>query len=255
MKQLIEIQDLVFSYAKELVLDRVNASFERGKFSIILGRNGSGKSTMFNILAGLEKKYHGQVCFDGQERRAIKLGKEKYMRIGFLNQFHQTTFPFTVKEVILTGRASFAKFAPAEQDFQEVVDILSRFQLSRLIDKPYTSLSGGERQLVLLCRVLVQKPEVLMLDEPTNHLDLHYQVAVLKCIKQLAEEGTTVLCVMHDPNLAFMYGERFYLMQNKQLIDIQEVQGEELHRLLEETYQLTLHRIDNQGKPMFMPLI
>jgi iron complex transport system ATP-binding protein len=255
MKQLIHINDLFFSYGKEIVLDKVNASFEQGKLSIILGRNGSGKSTMFNILAGLEKKYEGSVSFDGQERRMIKPGKEQHIRIGFLNQFHQTTFPFTVKEVILTGRASFAKFSPSEQDFEEVEGILSRFGLSYLINKPYTSLSGGERQLVLLCRVLVQKPEVLMLDEPTNHLDLHYQVAVLKCIKQLAEEGTTVLCVMHDPNLAFMYGERFYLMQEKQLIDIQEVQGEELHQLLETTYQLPLHRIDNQGKTMFMPLI
>ncbi|KZE84046.1 iron ABC transporter [Myroides marinus] len=255
MKQLIHINDLSFSYGKEIVLDKVNASFEQGKLSIILGRNGSGKSTMFNILAGLEKKYEGSVSFDGQERRMIKPGKEQHIRIGFLNQFHQTTFPFTVKEVILTGRASFAKFSPSEQDFEEVEGILSRFGLSHLINKPYTSLSGGERQLVLLCRVLVQKPEVLMLDEPTNHLDLHYQVAVLKCIKQLAQEGTTVLCVMHDPNLAFMYGERFYLMQEKQLIDIQEVQGEELHQLLETTYQLPLHRIDNQGKTMFMPLI
>ncbi|MDM1349806.1 ABC transporter ATP-binding protein [Myroides marinus] len=255
MKQLIHINDLSFSYGKEIVLYKVNASFEQGKLSIILGRNGSGKSTMFNILAGLEKKYEGSVSFDGQERRMIKPGKEQHIRIGFLNQFHQTTFPFTVKEVILTGRASFAKFSPSEQDFEEVEGILSRFGLSHLINKPYTSLSGGERQLVLLCRVLVQKPEVLMLDEPTNHLDLHYQVAVLKCIKQLAEEGTTVLCVMHDPNLAFMYGERFYLMQEKQLIDIQEVQGEELHQLLETTYQLPLHRIDNQGKTMFMPLI
>ncbi|MDM1347434.1 ABC transporter ATP-binding protein [Myroides marinus] len=255
MKQLIHINDLSFSYGKEIVLDKVNTSFEQGKLSIILGRNGSGKSTMFNILAGLEKKYEGSVSFDGQERRMIKPGKEQHIRIGFLNQFHQTTFPFTVKEVILTGRASFAKFSPSEQDFEEVEGILSRFGLSHLINKPYTSLSGGERQLVLLCRVLVQKPEVLMLDEPTNHLDLHYQVAVLKCIKQLAEEGTTVLCVMHDPNLAFMYGERFYLMQEKQLIDIQEVQGEELHQLLETTYQLPLHRIDNQGKTMFMPLI
>jgi iron complex transport system ATP-binding protein len=255
MKQLIHINNLSFSYGKEIVLDKVNASFEQGKLSIILGRNGSGKSTMFNILAGLEKKYEGSVSFDGEERRMIKPGKEQHIRIGFLNQFHQTTFPFTVKEVILTGRASFAKFSPSEQDFEEVEGILSRFGLSHLINKPYTSLSGGERQLVLLCRVLVQKPEVLMLDEPTNHLDLHYQVAVLKCIKQLAEEGTTVLCVMHDPNLAFMYGERFYLMQEKQLIDIQEVQGEELHQLLETTYQLPLHRIDNQGKTMFMPLI
>jgi iron complex transport system ATP-binding protein len=251
MKQFIQLQHVSFAYEKQLVLNQINASFEKGKLSVILGRNGSGKSTMFNILAGLEKKYEGQVFFDGIERK----GSRHPIRLGFLNQFHQTTFPFTVREVILTGRASFSSFKPSAEDHREVEEIVARFQLTYLIDKPYTALSGGERQLVLLCRVLVQKPAVLMLDEPTNHLDLHYQVAVLKCIKQLANEGTTILCVMHDPNLAFMFGDRFYLMQNNQLIDIQSLENKEVHQLLEETYQLPLHPLDNQGKLMFMPLI
>lgn len=252
MKQFIQLHQVSFAYDKQLVLDQVDASFEKGKLSIILGRNGSGKSTMFNILAGLEKKYQGQVFFDGIERK----GKQIHpIRLGFLNQFHQTTFPFTVREVILTGRASFSAFNPSAEDQQEVEEIVARFQLSHLIDKPYTALSGGERQLVLLCRVLVQKPAVLMLDEPTNHLDLHYQVAVLKCIKQLANEGTTILCVMHDPNLAFMFGDRFYLMQNNRLIDIQALENKEIQHVLEETYQLPLHPLNNQGKLMFMPLI
>jgi len=255
MKQLITIHNLSFSYGNEVILDNINASFELGKLSIILGRNGSGKSTMFNILAGLEKKYTGDVFFKDQERRAIKLGSQKQIRIGFLNQFHQTTFPFSVKDVLLTGRDSFSKFAPSKEDIEEVENILIRFNLFHLINKPYTSLSGGERQLVLLSRVLVQKPDVLMLDEPTNHLDVHYQVAVLKCIQQLAKEGTTILCVMHDPNLAFMFGDRFYLMQDKNLIDIENLEDDAIHKLLEKTYQLPLHRINNQGKTMFMPLI
>lgn len=247
MKPLIYLHNLSFSYGKDLVLDGVNAAFEQGKLSVILGRNGSGKSTLFSILANLEKKYKGSISFDGKERNKL--------RIGFLNQFHQTTFPFTVKEVILTGRASFSKFSPTTTDLEEVHAVLNRFNLTHLIDKPYTALSGGERQLVLLCRILVQKPEILMLDEPTNHLDLHYQVAVLECMKQLTQEGMTILCIMHDPNLAFMYGDRFYLMQKKQLTDMQTLQKGELHRLLEETYQLPLYALDNQGKLMIAPLI
>lgn len=255
LKDFIHLQKVSFAYDKnnkQLVLNQVNASFEKGKLSIILGRNGSGKSTMFTILAGLEKKYEGEIYIDGLSRKETKTPS---IRLGFLNQFHQTTFPFTVREVILTGRASFSSFKPSTEDQREVEAIIARFDLSHLIDKPYTALSGGERQLVLLCRVLVQKPDILMLDEPTNHLDLHYQVAVLQCIKQLANEGTTVLCVMHDPNLAFMYGERFYVMQNNKLVDIQALSSNEVHSLLEETYQLPLHLLDNQGKRMFMPLI
>lgn len=255
MKSIVNIENLSFSYGKELALDKLNAHFYEGKLSIILGRNGSGKSTLFNIMAGLQKKYEGQVYFDGTERRKIGTGKNRSIRIGFLNQFHQTTFPFTVQEVIMTGRASFQNFAPSSQDQEEVKTILERFKLLHLINKSYMSLSGGERQLVLLCRVLVQKPEILMLDEPTNHLDLHYQIAVLKCIKQLAEEGTTVLCVMHDPNLAFMYADYLYVMQNKQLVNIERLESVDLQSLLEETYQLPLVQLDNQGKVLFVPKI
>ncbi|MDM1044661.1 ABC transporter ATP-binding protein [Myroides sp. 1354] len=247
MKPFIHLHNLSFSYGKDCVLAGLDASFEKGKLSVILGRNGSGKSTLFSILAGLEQKFTGHISFDGKERSNLK--------IGFLNQFHQTTFPFTVKEVVLTGRASFSRWSPTATDIEEVHHILTRFNLIHLINKPYTALSGGERQLVLLCRILVQKPDILMLDEPTNHLDLHYQVAVLQCMKQLAQEGMTILCIMHDPNLAFMYGDQFYLMQNKQLTNMQTLQKEEFHHALEETYQLPLYALDNQGKLMIAPLI
>lgn len=255
MRNIITTKDLCFSYDKQLVLNNLNVCFEEGKFSVILGRNGSGKSTFFNVLAGLEKKYAGTLLIADQERNKIKIGKKETVRIGFLNQFHQSTFPFKVKEVIMTGRASFSNFSPTAYDQECVEEILTKFDLHHLKDKAYTSLSGGERQLVLLCRVLVQKPDVLLLDEPTNHLDLHYQIAVLKCIKMLANEGTTVLCVMHDPNLAFLFGERFYVMCNNTLVDIQNLEQQELHKLLEDTYQIPLVMIENQGKQMFIPQI
>lgn len=255
MTPIVKIENLSFSYGKDITLDDLNVQFYAGKLSIILGRNGSGKSTLFNIMAGLQKKYDGQVYFNGFERRKIGTGKNRAIRIGFMNQFHQTTFPFTVREVIMTGRASFQNFAPSAADQEEVRLILERFKLLHLIDKSYISLSGGERQLVLLCRVLIQKPDILMLDEPTNHLDLHYQIAVIKCIKELAENGTTVLCVMHDPNLAFMYGDLLYVMQNKKLVDLSTLDNENLQDLLEDTYQLPLVKLDNQGKTIFVPKI
>ncbi|WP_262497785.1 ABC transporter ATP-binding protein [Chryseobacterium indologenes] len=156
-------------------------------------------------------------------------------------------------DVVLTGRASFSRFSPQSTDYEAVEDILQKFNLTHLKDKSYTSLSGGERQLVLLCRVLVQKPDILMLDEPTNHLDLHYQVAVLEVIRQLVNEGTTVLCVMHDPNLAFQFGDDFFVMRQNELVPVQSLEKDELKQLLEDTYQVPLHVLDNQGTPMFAP--
>jgi len=252
MKKTVTIENLSFAYGREPILKEVNIAFPEAQLSVIMGRNGSGKSTLFNVIAGLEKKYEGKVWIGNEERKNCKPGKSE-MRVGFLNQFHQTTFPFTVFDVVLTGRASFSRLTPTKCDREAVVEILDRFRLSHLKEKAYTSLSGGERQLVLLCRVLVQQPDILMLDEPTNHLDLHYQVAVLECLQQLVKEGTTVLCVMHDPNLAFMYGDRFYVMQDCELLDLHAHDPTQVKHLLETTYRLPLATLEHQGKKLFVP--
>ncbi|WP_447769650.1 ABC transporter ATP-binding protein [Sphingobacterium faecium] len=251
----ISTKQLSFSYGNDVVLRDVNVSFPKGKLSIILGRNGSGKSTLFNVIAGLEKRYDGQIFIGDVERKKIKVGSSSELRLGFLNQFHQMTFPYKVSDVVLTGRASFSRFSPSKEDHEAVHAILKKFDLEHLKDKPYTELSGGERQLILLCRVLVQQPDVLMLDEPTNHLDLNYQMAVLRTAKELVQEGTTVLCVMHDPNLAFMFGDQFYLMRDQSVLDINGLEREEVKNLLEETYELPLLSLENQGKWMFTPML
>jgi len=255
MSNSIHIKHLSFSYGKDSILTDINMSFPEGKLSIILGRNGSGKSTLFNIIAGLEKKYEGAVYIGKTERREWKIGRSNSMKLGFLNQFHQTTFPFKVVDVVLTGRASFSRFSPVKEDFDAVESILDKFNLAHLKDKPYTSLSGGERQLVLLCRVLVQKPDLLLLDEPTNHLDLKYQIAVLQTAKELVKEGTTVLCVMHDPNMAYLFGDQFYLMKDHTLVDLDGMEREQVRKLLEQTYQLPLISLENQNKWMFVPML
>ncbi|WP_286734847.1 MULTISPECIES: ABC transporter ATP-binding protein [Sphingobacterium] len=255
MSNSIHIKKLSFAYGKDIILNDVNMSFPEGKLSVILGRNGSGKSTLFNIIAGLEKKYNGSVLIGETERRDWKVGRANSLKLGFLNQFHQTTFPFSVVDVILTGRASFSRFSPSKEDFEAVEQILDRFNLTHLKDKPYTSLSGGERQLVLLCRVLVQQPDLLLLDEPTNHLDLKYQIAVLQTAKELVKEGTTVLCVMHDPNMAYLFGDQFYLMKDNRLVDLHGLEQEQVRELLEQTYQLPLISLENQKKWMFVPML
>jgi iron complex transport system ATP-binding protein len=101
--------------------------------------------------------------------------------------------------------------------------------------------------------VLVQQPDLLLLDEPTNHLDLKYQIAVLQTAKELVKDGTTVLCIMHDPNMAYLFADQFYLMKDKALVDLNDMNREEVQELLEQTYQLPLISLENQGKWMFVP--
>lgn len=253
-KSFIKIRDVSFSYAKQPILNKLNADFERNMFNMVLGKNGSGKSTLFQILSGIEKNYTGTIFFGNSERNQIRSSKKENVRIGFLSQFHQTTFPFTVEQVMLTGRASFFRYSPKSIDYELVEKTLNDFEILHLKEKSYTSLSGGERQLVLLSRILVQQPDVLLLDEPTNHLDLHYQVKVLEHLQRLVKENTTVICVMHDPNLAFLYGEHFFVMNEQKLIQIDEKLTEnQVVNLLEEIYTVPLSGINYGGKTLVMP--
>lgn len=250
---IIQLCNVEFSYGKEPILKQVNGSFRKGAFSVILGRNGSGKSTLFSVLTGLQNKYKGDVFIDDIQRRELKIGDKTKVRIGFLNQFHQATFPFKVKDVLLTGRSSFFRFSPQKEDLDMVDHVLKQFDLYHLKEKPYTELSGGQRQLVLLCRVLVQQPDILLLDEPTNHLDLNYQVKVLQVLRTLADQGTTVFCVMHDPNLALMYGDDFFVMRKGSLVDLSLLDPEQIHQELEKTYKIKLDCIQNKEHLLYFP--
>lgn len=255
MKRGIQIEKVSFKHGPLKVLDEVEAHFKEGQLSIVLGRNGSGKSTLFKILAGLEKSYEGEVWIGDLERRTKPFGNKKGIRVGFMSQFHQTTFPYTVRDLVLTGRASFSNFGPQKEDVEQVEAWLRSFDLWHLKDQPYTSLSGGERQLVLLSRVLVQQPDVLLLDEPTNHLDLNYQIKVMDCIRHLADQDILVVCVMHDPNLALLYGDDFYVMENQQLMEITHLESNALKERLEQVYRISLEALSHQNKTVFMPVI
>lgn len=253
MMQAIEMKHVCFTYGKRTILDDLCCVFPQGKMAMVLGRNGSGKSTLFNILTGIQQDYEGEITINNIDRRTMKKGKHGCLRIGFLNQFHQTTFPFCVFDVVLTGRASFSRFAPSKADRLRVEEILKRFDLLRYRDKPYTALSGGERQLVLLCRVLVQDPDIILLDEPTNHLDLHYQIALLDNLKEMVMAGKTVVCIMHDPNLAFQYGDCFYVMTEGQLTDLKDASPEGVHQALEQAYAVRLDRASINDKLVMVP--
>ncbi|WP_306350673.1 ABC transporter ATP-binding protein [Flavobacterium sp. '19STA2R22 D10 B1'] len=254
MKIAIQIDDLAFQYGKEEIINGLNVGFEKGKLSVILGRNGSGKSTLFHVMTGLEKNYSGTVSIYEKDRKKLTYANLSSI-LGFLPQFHKTTFPFKVIDVLLTGRAAFSTYMPHKKDYEIAESVLTDLNLLHLRDKEYTSLSGGERQLILLARVLVQQPEIILLDEPTNHLDLYYQVFILEKLKTLTQKGITVICIMHDPNLAFMYGDEFYVMRNKGLVELRDLNDLQRGALLEEVYQLPLIFLENQGKLMISPLL
>ena len=214
MKQpAIEARDATFRYADRAIFAALDLEVRYGEVLTVLGANGCGKSTLLRCLGGALTLHTGAIRIGGRDLPSFDAA-ERARLVGFLFQDHQPTFPFTVFEVILMGRTPHMhRFGgPTRQDQQLALETLDEIGMSRLKDRPYTELSGGERQLVLLGRALVQRPEVILLDEPTAHLDLTNQVRCLKLIRALSARGIAIVMSSHDPSQAFLFPGRALLM-------------------------------------------
>jgi iron complex transport system ATP-binding protein len=209
----ISVKNLNFSYGENVVLRDINLQAPEGKFTVVLGKNGSGKSTLLKLIAGLLPYQSGHIEISGSDLKRLKIS-ERAKLIGYLPQFHTPAFPFTVEEVVLTGRASYVFTIPGRKDREKTDEAIEKAGIKHLRQRPYTDLSGGERQLVMIARVLAQEPKVVLLDEPLSHLDLSNQVRFLALIRELVLSGLTVMTVLHDPNIAFMHADNFILIKS-----------------------------------------
>jgi iron complex transport system ATP-binding protein len=248
----IEARNITFAYNDSVVLENAEVEIEARKLTFILGRNGSGKSTLLRIFAGLLRLQKGVVQIMGKDISGLSY-TERSRLTGFLNQQHQAVFPFSVEEVVLTGRAGHINFLPGQSDREAAMEAIDRAGIMHLRNRNYTELSGGEQQLVMIARLLAQNPEILLLDEPTTHLDFSNQSHLLVLLKQLVTEGLTIVAVMHDPNMSFMFGDDFLFVKEKKVIR----QGASLRPwdagFLETIYHADIETIPYGGRAIIIP--
>ncbi len=202
----LEISHLSCGYENGTPLVRdVNFTLGNGDICCILGRNGIGKSTMFKTLLCLLKPLGGSMLLNGED--ITKWSPEKLAtHVAYVAQSHTPPFPYLVEEMIMLGRMNqigvFGK--PKEQDHKVVDKLIHELGIDYLKGKPYTEISGGERQMVMIARALAQEPDILILDEPTANLDYGNKVIVLDCIKSLARRGICSIFTTHDPEQALL---------------------------------------------------
>lgn len=213
-RPLIEVHGASFRFGDRTVFNGIDLEVQAGEVLTILGPNGCGKSTLLRCIGGALSLFKGTVRIGGDDLASLD-PSARARKVGFLFQDHVPSFPFTVRDLASMGRTPHLGFfgAPAPRDLVLAEEALERVGVRHLKDRPYTELSGGERQLVLLARTLVQQPEVILLDEPTSHLDLKNQVLCLKTIRSLSAAGVTLIMTTHDPNHAFLFSGRVVLMQ------------------------------------------
>lgn len=206
---IIEAENLNFSYSKngKQILQDVSLSLDEGEVMSILGPNGAGKSTLLNLLATLSVPDSGTVKLCGKDTAKMK-PKEVASILSYVPQTHTPAFSYTVFNFVLMGRAPkvgmFEK--PKAEDFEIVEKVLEEVGIAELADKPYTEISGGERQQATIARALVQEPKAILFDEPTAHLDYGNQLKTLRVINSLREKGYAVIITTHNPDHAIMLG-------------------------------------------------
>ncbi len=222
MKPALCIRHLHLSYGNQRVLNDVSLAVNEGEFFIIIGPNGSGKTSLVKAASGAVRPQSGEVeVFEHQIRRFS--GRALARIVAVVPQTAPVDVPFTVADVVLMGRSPHLPWLGLErQKDREIAQRAMHFtKVDHLATRKLNALSAGERQRVLIARAVAQQPRLMVLDEPTSALDLAHQVQIMDLMEQLRDnEGTTVVMVSHDLNLAALYADRLLLMKEGSVVSV-----------------------------------
>lgn len=213
----LKAKGLSFGYGNELVLRDIEFEIKNHSYVIMLGRNGSGKSTLLKLMAGILKPSRGIIEVYGHNLERLSF-VERAKFIGYLPQSHNTVFPYTVEEVVLTGRASYVFYTPSKKDRDKAFESMEKIGIISLRKKPYNQLSGGERQLVMIARVLAQEPKIILFDEPLTFLDIYNQIQFFSLIRNLLSQGLTIIMVIHDITMALKLNAYYMIISEGMLL-------------------------------------
>ncbi len=217
MSEAVTLTHLNFAYTGDAVLKDVSAGFRQGKLHALFGPNGCGKSTLLKCVVGL-LPVQGVEVFGRQLHTLTPRQRAKL--VGYVPQEHRTGFPFTTQEVVLMGRTPHlgGLSGPRAADRQAAMDAMTEVGVQELAQRPYTQLSGGQRQLVLIARALCQDAPLLVLDEPTSALDFKNQLLVWNTLCRLRDGGRTILVCTHDPNHLLWYCDEALCLQDGRVL-------------------------------------
>ena len=212
---LLEIKNVSKIYGPLKALDNVNLTVENGEWLAIMGPSGSGKSTMMNIIGCMDKPSLGEVILDGADiakESGRKLTEIRRDKIGLIfQQFHLVNYLTAVENVMVS------QYYHSMPDEKEALEELERVGLKDRAKHLPSQLSGGEQQRVCIARALINHPEIILADEPTGNLDEANENIVIDIFKQLHRQGTTLIVVTHDPEVAEV-AQRTVVLEHGRLV-------------------------------------
>ncbi|MEC0182212.1 ABC transporter ATP-binding protein [Paenibacillus peoriae] len=197
---------------KKEIIKNVSIRVKNQQFVGLIGPNGCGKSTLLKSIYKSLVPQKGTVFLDDMD--VLKTSEKKVsQQMGVVSQFNEMHFDLTVQQMVMLGRTPHKKMLESDKqaDYDIVEEALTRTNLLEYRNRSFLSLSGGEKQRVILARTIAQQPGFMILDEPTNHLDIRYQLEILFCVKEL---NIGVLAALHDLEMAAYYCDYLYAIKN-----------------------------------------
>ena len=235
------------------ILADVTIDIRPGELLALVGPNGAGKSTLLSVLSGDVRPTNGAVEIGGRDIRTIRHLELARLR-SVLTQENQVSFPFTVAEVVEMGRSPWARTGSRNDDERAIAEAIEATDVSHLVTRRFTSLSGGEKARVSLARVLAQGTPTVFLDEPTAALDLRHQEDVMSTAAALARAGRAVVVVVHDLSLAAAYADRVALVASGRLEAVGTPAEVFTAERVERVYGLPVDVVTQNGRPVILPI-
>lgn len=243
---MIRCEKLSAGYGRINVINDISWEAAKGSLTAIIGPNGSGKSTLIKSLMGQTVMKSGCIYLDGRPFHQWT-DREIAKRIAYLPQSRNDT-NISVFRMALHGRFPYLSYPRhyTKQDEKMVIQASERMGIQRLLDKPVSELSGGEKQRAYLTMALVQDSSVLLLDEPTTYLDISARMELLGILKELTAEGKTVVVVLHDLNQALRFADEIVLMEDGNLLQCGKPKEILEADILEKVFHVHIHILQDQ---------
>lgn len=217
----IHVENLSHAYGTSQVLKDISIDFNRDNFITIVGPNGSGKTTFIKKLLRNFSLSRKTIFLDQRDLLDYSL-KSLAKKVASVPQHTDIRYDFSVEDIVMMGRTPYIERFKGEtlEDQRIVRRVLEETDLLSLKDRSFLTLSGGEKQRVIIARALAQEPEVLILDEPINHLDISHKVKIMQLIKRLSvEKDIVVITILHDLNFSLKYSNRCVLLKDGEVFE------------------------------------
>ena len=209
---MLQVENVSVTLETTEILHEIQMNVKENEIIGLIGPNGSGKSTLLRSIYRVLKPDAGLITLNDDDIYTLS-PREKAQKMAVVRQENNVGFDFNVRDIVMMGRIPHKSLFESDKqiDYQIINEALSRVGMDTYVDRNFQTLSGGEKQRVLIARALAQEAQFLVLDEPTNHLDIRYQLEIMELVQDLK---ITIITALHDLNLAAAYCDRLYVLNS-----------------------------------------